>query len=352
MGYTLTDCPPEEITQGAIRHSKDAIEHMQRAAGLEGDDVDGMFGKQTRDALHKKFGDLTNEKVIAGLDPQMQEALKIFNRDVQGSKGYFYQPEECAVDGTVDIVLPDIPTKEGLLHSSGPAAVEPPMARPTEKAPIVLNDKEQSDYGKDQSGWGKGEFAIIPTPAEAVEKGSLQHASPPAASDPKPLGLAQVDPISTEIITLENRLGETARPELIEPPNDLSTPQANVYTPAAQGPMDVVAKELPENLSGMTEPSGVSDLQLSTALGSAGISDPAIYDKITATEKSGWTGADGPNTAVAGGWAGKMLSSAFESATNFVQDAYASVTSNLDAAPAEIAQEQQRATAFTMRAGM
>lgn len=243
------------------------------------------------------------------------------------------------------------------------------MARPsveaTEKAPIGLNDKEQSGYGKDQDGWGKGSFTINPTPAvldePPADKGLFQ-VSPSDTSAPKALGLAQVDPTPKDIITLENRLGDMAAPEIIKLPHtyDLTAPaQENTFIPVAQGPVGVVAKELPANLSGMTEPSGVSDLQLSTAMGSAGISDQGMFDKITSAEKSGWSSADGPNTEVAGSWGGKMLSSAFESATSFVkdaaQDAYAALTANIDADPAKRGvqeQAQQQTASFGMRSGL
>lgn len=342
MTYVLTDCPPEKIIQGAIKQAPEEVQALQDLVGAK---PDGIFGEKTKKAIWEKYGDITNKKVFESLPDDVQKKFAEFDKAIGGSKGYFQQPEVCVVEGVPDLSMPDMQEE-----------------KPGQK---YLDDKQQSDYGKDRNGWGKGSFTITPTPAvldeSPADKGLLQ-VSPSDASAPKALGLAQVDPTPKDIITLENRLGDMAAPEIIKLTHtyDLTAPaQENTFIHVAQGPMGVVAKELPANLSGMTEPSGVSDLQLSTAMGSAGISDQSMFDKITSAEKSGWSSADGPNTEVAGSWGGKMLSSAFESATSFVkdaaQDAYAALTANIDADPAKRGvqeQAQQQTVSLSMRSGL
>lgn len=345
MTYVLTDCPPEKIIQGAIKQAPEEVQALQDLVGAK---PDGIFGEKTKKAIWDKYGDITNKKVFESLPDDVQKKFAEFDKAIGGSKGYFQQPEVCVVEGVPDLSMPDMQEE-----------------KPGQK---YLDDKQQSDYGKDRNGLlhSSGPEVVErpmarPPQAEQADKGLFQ-VSPSDTSAPKALGLAQVDPTPKEIITLENRLGDMAAPEIIKLPHtyDLTAPaQENTFIPVAQGPMGVVAKELPANLSGMAEPSAKADLALSTAMGSAGISDQGMFDKITSAEKSGWSSADGPNTEVAGSWGGKMLSSAFESATSFVkdaaQDAYAALTANIDADPAKRGvqeQAQQQTASFVMRSGL
>lgn len=315
MVYTLTDCPPDKIVQGAIKQAPDEVKALQDLVGAK---PDGIFGEKTKKAIWDKYGDVTNPKVFESLPEDIQQKFAEFDKAIGGSKGYFQKPEVCVVEGAPDIVLPDMPGKEGLLHSSGPEAVERPMPRPAQEEPIELYDKQQSDFGKDRSGWGKGDFTIIPTPAEPeaapVDKGLL-HSSPPGQT-----GLAQIDPV---------------KPDLPKQNPHIAAHGGMWSASAAEGPMGIVSKELPANLSGISEPSAQANLKLSTTMGNAGIADQGMYDKITSAEKSGWKGADGPNTEVAGSWDGNKLSSMFESAVKFVKDTFTEPeVANAPSAPA------------------
>ena len=275
----INDCPPEEITKGETMRAEDAVKALQELAGLKGNDVDGMFGKGTAEALANKFGDLTDPAVIAKQTPELQALLKAFDEGVNGSKGYFKKPEDCKIESS-----------EGLMHNAPPA--------PETKYWNIQQNKGVESADIDSEG---------PKPRpDDLTKPSLRTQDAALSKDdfsitPK-IAIAPLLPPEKEI-TVTNLDGQKsfrlyeAKPDMGEILADLSARSTQLE---AVPDLNVAPKsDFPENLSVVKEPSYIS----------AG---------------GTWSGADGPNTSI--GSIGESLKSAFSKVADVVSDVFLSPT--------------------------
>lgn len=135
LSSSVEDCPPEEKgskgKKGPIVRMEEHVKRLQEAAGLEGDDIDGMLGPQSSAAIAEKL--MGSPEALKALPADIRESIEAIEKKL--GRGMFLQhikdPGECKVDGSDSL---------GLLHSDGkpemhrddpaPDTVAPPLARP------------------------------------------------------------------------------------------------------------------------------------------------------------------------------------------------------------------------------
>lgn len=284
------DCPPDEIVQGKTMRAEDAVKALQEAAGMEGKDVDGLFGKKTAEALAEKFGDLTNPDVIAKQSPELQAALKAFDEGVNGSKGYFKKPEECQIIGNDRNTFTPPPQDNDLVS--------------------LESIRQKHDMGT----FDAPQETISSGPAETGPRARPAELSATAPAEPsqsgleniRTLGLNSNEPVTGHSVDMAAVTPATGAQESGIQPIQVSTEPA----------LSVVQKDIPGNISHLPEPTAKAELYTSGAVVAAGV-NPAQ-----------WGGADGANPAFASStWNLRdMFSQAAEKVADVVENAFSSNT--------------------------
>lgn len=160
----IDDCPPGEKgssgKKGPIVRMEEHVKRLQEAAGLKGDDIDGMLGPKSSAAIAERL--MGSPEALKSLPADLRESIEAIEKKL--GKGMFEQhikdPGQCVVDGSAS---------EGLLHDSGtgllsgtaePAVIAPPPARPpahAEKAPaeeIIAAPPARPKYNEDGTKFG------------------------------------------------------------------------------------------------------------------------------------------------------------------------------------------------------
>ncbi|NCO03047.1 MAG: hypothetical protein GW903_02510 [Alphaproteobacteria bacterium] len=145
-----------EIVKGPVIRLEDDVLNIQRDLGLPEGDCDGMFGKQTAQALADKYGNCRDiehlDRLVENgqMSPDVRRSIETIREKV--GPGMFLEPElqDCVVDGRglEGFNLPktelqvEEPTKtspnidDGLgIHNAGPIEVAPVDIHPAEITP-------------------------------------------------------------------------------------------------------------------------------------------------------------------------------------------------------------------------
>jgi len=115
------EAPKAAAKPGEIVHMPEEVKRLQQAAGLKGNDVDGMFGSKTAAALRAKFGDLTKPENLEKLrkeNPQVAKDVDAINQKI--GPGMFNQ----------DKLPPQGPRGSNAAFDPSKAAYDPAMHGP------------------------------------------------------------------------------------------------------------------------------------------------------------------------------------------------------------------------------
>ncbi len=162
LSSSIDDCPPEEKSgggkKGPIVRMEEHVKRLQEAAGLEGDDIDGMLGPKSSEAI-AKLG-INNPEILKNLPAEIRESIDAIKQKL--GKGMFEQhikdPGECEVDGSA---------AEGLLHHDGGKGLyisenpNGPLAQPKAEEQIIKAPLARPKYDADGNKFGTDPSLLV-----------------------------------------------------------------------------------------------------------------------------------------------------------------------------------------------